>query len=104
MQAAIGPHTTLCFRDPQVWTPIDNKFFETFSFLPPLSDEEIAKQVDYIVNNGESRAPAARPAARFISCPTVLRRLAYPLSPTTVCHTAALCAIKSPTRGVPPLS
>lgn len=36
-----------------MWTPINNKFFETFSFLPPLSDDEIAKQVDYIVNNGE---------------------------------------------------
>jgi ribulose-bisphosphate carboxylase small chain len=36
----------------QVWTPIDNKYFETFSYLPPLKDEEIAKQVDYIVNNG----------------------------------------------------
>lgn len=28
------------------------RFFETFSYLPPLSDAEIAKQVDYIVNNG----------------------------------------------------
>nr|BAD42333.1 ribulose-1,5-bisphosphate carboxyase/oxygenase small subunit [Nannochloris bacillaris] len=35
-----------------VWTPINNKFFETFSFLPPLSDSEITKQVDYIVRNG----------------------------------------------------
>jgi hypothetical protein len=26
--------------------------FETFSFLPPLSDGEIARQVDYIVANG----------------------------------------------------
>jgi len=36
----------------QVWTPFNNKFFETFSYLPPLTDDEIAKQVDYIVNNG----------------------------------------------------
>ena len=36
-----------------MWTPLDNKYFETFSYLPPLSDDEIAKQVDYIVNNGE---------------------------------------------------
>jgi ribulose-bisphosphate carboxylase small chain len=36
----------------QVWTPINNKFFETFSFLPPLSDDEITKQVEYIVRNG----------------------------------------------------
>ena len=26
--------------------------FETFSFLPPLTDAQIAKQVDYIINNG----------------------------------------------------
>merc|ERR1711865_1081083 len=32
-----------------VWQPIDNKFFETFSFLPPLSDEDIKKQIEYIV-------------------------------------------------------
>jgi Ribulose bisphosphate carboxylase, small chain len=29
-----------------------HRFFETFSYLPPLSDGEIAKQVDYIVKNG----------------------------------------------------
>lgn len=28
------------------------RMFETFSFLPPLSDGEIARQVDYIVANG----------------------------------------------------
>jgi ribulose-bisphosphate carboxylase small chain len=36
----------------QVWQPVDNKFFETFSFLPPLSNDQISKQVDYIVRNG----------------------------------------------------
>lgn len=30
----------------------NNKMFETFSYLPPLSDDQIARQVDYIVNNG----------------------------------------------------
>lgn len=39
-----------------VWRGIDCcgvcRYFETLSFLPPLSDTEIAKQVDYIVNNG----------------------------------------------------
>lgn len=34
-----------------VWTPINNKFFETFSYLPPLDAAQISKQVDYIVNN-----------------------------------------------------
>jgi ribulose-bisphosphate carboxylase small chain len=33
-------------------TPTNNKFFETFSFLPPLTNDEISKQVAYIVNNG----------------------------------------------------
>merc|ERR1711913_63307 len=35
-----------------VWTPVNNKFFETFSFLPPLSDEEVSKQVEYMVRKG----------------------------------------------------
>ncbi len=28
------------------------RFFETFSYLPPLTDSQIAKQVDYIISNG----------------------------------------------------
>jgi len=36
----------------QVWTPINNRFFETFSFLPPLTDAQIAKQVVYLTSNG----------------------------------------------------
>jgi len=28
------------------------RFFETFSFLPPLDDSQIAKQVDYIIRQG----------------------------------------------------
>jgi len=35
-----------------VWNPVNNKMFETFSYLPPLSDAEIAKQVEYITRNG----------------------------------------------------
>lgn len=35
-----------------VWTPVNNKFFETFSYLPPLTGDQIAMQVDYIVLNG----------------------------------------------------
>ncbi|KAL6774070.1 RBCS1 [Auxenochlorella protothecoides x Auxenochlorella symbiontica] len=34
-----------------VWTPTNNKMFETFSFLPPLSDDQISRQVDYIISN-----------------------------------------------------
>jgi ribulose-bisphosphate carboxylase small chain len=39
-------------RQMLVWQPTNNKFFETLSFLPPLTDDQIAKQVDYIINNG----------------------------------------------------
>jgi len=37
-----------------VWTPLNNKFFETLSFLPPLSVEDTAKQVEYITRNGDT--------------------------------------------------
>jgi len=40
---------TTAFR---VWQPTDNKFFETFSYLPALTNDQITKQVDYIVRNG----------------------------------------------------
>ncbi|KAI5058254.1 hypothetical protein GOP47_0026424 [Adiantum capillus-veneris] len=32
-----------------VWKPYNNKKFETLSYLPQLSSEQIAKQVDYMV-------------------------------------------------------
>ena len=32
--------------------PLLSRFFETFSYLPPLTDDQIAKQIDYIVGNG----------------------------------------------------
>lgn len=32
--------------------PFLRRMFETFSYLPPLDDTQISKQVDYIVNNG----------------------------------------------------
>ena len=32
--------------------PPSPRFFETFSFLPPLSDQEVARQVQYLLNNG----------------------------------------------------
>ena len=35
--------------DPQCATC---RFFETFSFLPPMDDSQIAKQVDYIIRQG----------------------------------------------------
>jgi ribulose-bisphosphate carboxylase small chain len=44
--------TSLKTRAFLVWQPVNNKYFETFSFLPALSNDAIVKQVDYIVNNG----------------------------------------------------
>merc|ERR1712083_861843 len=35
-----------------VWTPVNNKFFETFSFLPPLSYQEISGQIAYMTRKG----------------------------------------------------
>ena len=43
-------------KDMKVWTPIDDQKFETFSYLPPLSDRAIARQVDFIIQNGLSQA------------------------------------------------
>uniref|UniRef100_A0A7S0Q288 Ribulose bisphosphate carboxylase small subunit, chloroplastic n=1 Tax=Coccolithus braarudii TaxID=221442 RepID=A0A7S0Q288_9EUKA len=49
-------------RSMMVWNPIGNKFFETFSFLPPLSDTEISKQIDYCVNSGYTPCIEFQPA------------------------------------------
>ncbi|KAM1576834.1 hypothetical protein ACFX15_032570 [Malus domestica] len=40
---------TLCMK---VWNPINNKKFETLSYLPPLSDDSIAKEIDYMLKKG----------------------------------------------------
>ncbi|XP_024397546.1 ribulose bisphosphate carboxylase small subunit, chloroplastic [Physcomitrium patens] len=58
----------------QVWNPIGQTKFETFSYLPPLSDDAIAKQVEYMIqqklipclefdvnSNGVSRANNSSP-------------------------------------------
>ncbi|XP_058067963.1 ribulose bisphosphate carboxylase small subunit, chloroplastic 3-like [Magnolia sinica] len=36
----------------KTWNPINNKKFETLSYLQPLSDSSIAKQIDYMISNG----------------------------------------------------
>ncbi|KAJ0489038.1 putative ribulose-bisphosphate carboxylase [Helianthus annuus] len=36
----------------KVWNPINNKKFETPSYLPPLTDESIAKEIDYMIKKG----------------------------------------------------
>jgi len=39
-------------RQMMVWNPYNNKCFETLSYLPPLTNDEISKQVDYILREG----------------------------------------------------
>ena len=38
----------------RLFSPVPSccRMFETLSFLPPLTDDQISKQVDYIVQNG----------------------------------------------------
>ncbi|KAF8400297.1 hypothetical protein HHK36_013594 [Tetracentron sinense] len=36
----------------QVWNPINNKKFETLSYVLPLSDDSIAKEIDYMLSKG----------------------------------------------------
>ncbi|XVE98779.1 hypothetical protein REPUB_Repub03eG0138100 [Reevesia pubescens] len=36
----------------KTWNPINNKKFETLSYLPPLSDDSIAKEIDYMIKKG----------------------------------------------------
>ncbi|EEF30752.1 ribulose bisphosphate carboxylase small subunit, chloroplastic [Ricinus communis] len=36
----------------QVWPPVGKKKFETLSYLPPLSEESLAKEVDYLLRMG----------------------------------------------------
>ena len=36
-------------REMKLWNPINNKRLETFSYLPPLSDVVIAKQIDMVI-------------------------------------------------------
>ncbi|OIT30016.1 PREDICTED: ribulose bisphosphate carboxylase small chain clone 512-like [Nicotiana attenuata] len=40
---------TYCMK---TWNPIDNKKFETLSYLPPQSEDSIAKEVDYMIQKG----------------------------------------------------
>ncbi|KAF3966111.1 hypothetical protein CMV_009753 [Castanea mollissima] len=40
---------TYCMK---TWNPINNKKFETLSYLPPLTEDSIAKQVDYMIKMG----------------------------------------------------
>ena len=55
-------------------TPTNNKFFETFSFLPPLSNDEISKQVAYIVNNGWTPClEFAEPEQAYVSSESSIR-------------------------------
>ncbi|KAL9376821.1 hypothetical protein Peur_030941 [Populus x canadensis] len=40
---------TFCMK---TWNPINNKKFEALSYLPPLSEDSIAKEIDYMMKKG----------------------------------------------------
>ena len=44
--------------------------FETFSFLPPLTDAEITKQVEYITRNGWTPCLEFAEPSQACECPT----------------------------------
>jgi ribulose-bisphosphate carboxylase small chain len=35
----------------KTWNPIENEKFETLSYLPPLTDYQILKEIDYLIQN-----------------------------------------------------
>lgn len=35
-----------------MWPPINKKKYETLSYLPDLSDEQLLKEIDYLIRNG----------------------------------------------------
>jgi hypothetical protein len=35
----------------QVWPPVGRKKFETLSYLPARSPEQLAKEIDYLIRN-----------------------------------------------------
>ncbi|KAH9566840.1 hypothetical protein CY35_04G150700 [Sphagnum magellanicum] len=35
----------------RVWTPVNNLKFETLSYLPPLTPDQVASQIDYMLAN-----------------------------------------------------
>lgn len=38
-------------EEKMTWNPINNKYFETFSYLQPLTDTQIKSQIDYLLRN-----------------------------------------------------
>jgi len=61
-------------KEMKVWNPINNKKFETFSYLPPLNDNQIARQVDMIIAKGLSPClEFAAPDSSFTSNENTIR-------------------------------
>lgn len=55
------------------WNPINNKFFETFSYLPPMTDQQIKAQIDYLLRNNYIPCIEFAPAdLSYITVPTTL--------------------------------
>ena len=51
-----------------------SRFFETFSFLPALTNEQITKQVDFIVSNGYTPCLEFAPADQaYVSSASAIR-------------------------------
>jgi hypothetical protein len=88
------------------------RFFETFSYLPSLTEDQIARQVDYIVNNGWTPClEFADPSVAYMSNDSVIRiqNGATPVSGLPMprdlgCHTRRLPRLPLPDLPVPETS
>ena len=55
-------------------SPLVCRQYETFSYLPPLTTEQIAKQVNYVITNGWTPClEFADPATSFVSNENTVR-------------------------------
>lgn len=93
--------------------PLPSRFFETFSYLPPMTDAEISRQVDYIVGNGWSecrllagggggaaRQSAAQQQQQFQHAACCSRRLPVPV--VAGMHACPLFKFGCGKHGMPP--
>jgi hypothetical protein len=69
------------------------RMFETFSYLPPLSDDQIARQVDYIVNNGWTPClEFSEPELAYVSNENCVRMGAVTCVSGTLAQEGSACA------------
>merc|ERR1712216_953649 len=74
-----------------VWRPHGNKMFETFSFLPPLSDADLSKQVQYLLNNGWTPCLEFEDPVHAYTDVTVTPVWTPPSTPTTTTTDTGSC-------------